>query len=397
MNKLSLKRRLTIFVASILIAITIILTSITMISVDRIMVKPQIDSLGFVTLQGRDGSISNVEILKRGDNGLVYRNPHSNHMKDGSCDFDNNNMMISNIRMAQAKMSRISLIAMFGIIIFGVVGVYIMVGRALDPLKELSTTIHEIGEDNLNTQIRVPDAKDEISSLIISFNKMLSRLEIMFQEQRNFSATAAHELKTPLTTMKTSLQVLQMDENPPIEEYKDSVVLLEKNIDRLIDTVNNLFLLSSDNIKLNDKVGLSDLIQDILEMEKGSLINRNIDVDLYLEDGIVVGNKDLLLSCFSNIISNAIKYNKENGKIFIKMIKEDKEVNISIRDTGIGLDKMHLSKVFESFYRVNEDIEGNGLGLSIVKNIVEEHSGTIDITSELGEGTEIIVTLPKHP
>lgn len=409
MSRLSLKKRLTLFVASILVAVTIILTSITLITIEKIMVRPQIETIGIISFTTRDGSLTNkVEVvrevdddyinnrfLEEGNYGPRYRRRIKNNISNADHIMFGRDAVISDMKSAQSKISRISIMTMIGIIIFGVLGVYIMVDRALNPLKELSSTIHAIGEDNLNTHISVPIPEDEISSLIVSFNKMLSRLEIMFNEQKDFSAKAAHELKTPLTTMKTSLQVLQMDESPEIDEYEESIGLIEANIDRLIDIVNNLFLLSSDSIKLNDRVEISQVIKDVVEDRYNDILKENIELDLELDDLVVAGNRDLLVSCIGNVLDNAIKYNIRGGSIHIKSYRKGKLACISIRDTGIGIESSSLENIFDAFYRVGGNtIEGNGLGLSIVKNIIDEHRGVVDITSTVGEGTELLLGIP---
>ena len=424
-NKLSLKSRLTFFVAIILILVTIILTTFSLIMIERLMVKPQIENIDILTFITRDGVI--IDTILSNEDEIIYEIPidegiedeieedtrrgghhqgkghqrrkntrrKDHHLSKTDMDMIGKGRVVSNMKTAQNKVSKISILAMMGIIIFGIITVYIMIDRALRPLRDLSGSIHEIGEDNLNTQIEVPDTNDEISSLIVSFNRMLSRLELMFKEQKNFSAKAAHELKTPLTTMKTSLQVLQMDEDPPVEEYRENVGLMENNIDRLIETVNNLFLLSSDNIKLNDRVEVDGLIYRIIEEKREELEDKNISVKLSLAKLEVPGNFELLNSSISNIVENAIKYNKDSGMIKIKSYKKRNMACISVRDTGIGMTKDEIDHIFDAFYRVDGNrVEGNGLGLSIVKNIIDEHKGDIEVKSELGLGTEIILKIP---
>lgn len=416
-NKLSLKRRLTFFVGTILIAITIILTSLTLTSVKNAMV-PLTESANIFSFISGNGiyydmdenkvyinidervseeETNNENMMGMGHHGRMNRTNmatgHNRHMKQM---IERN--LVSNIKVAQARVYKNSLYAMFGIIIFGIIGAYIIIDKSLKPLTNLSETIHEIGEDNLNTQIVVPETDDEISSLILSFNKMLKRLEKMFKEQKDFSAKAAHELRTPLTTMKTSLQVLQMDENPPIDEYKENMELVEHNIDRLIDTVNNLFLLSSESIQLNDNIEIDQLIYEIVEDKEEELVEKNIDLKLSLGKLEIPGNKELIYSAISNILENAIKYNKKDGSIFIRAFKTaDDMAHIRIEDTGIGMNEKEMKYIFDAFYRVDDSIvEGNGLGLSIVKNIIEEHNGKIEVESQLDKGTDIELIIPLY-
>ncbi len=413
LNKLSLKRRLTFFVATILIIIAIILTSMTIASVKTAMI-PLINSANmFDFISGNDifynvnsgniyfsleDAIDDIENEDKTNtnNGGMYGHGRMNNRNHMNKIMEKN--IASNIRLAQQQVSKNSLYTMFGIIVFGILGAYIIIDRSLRPLTKLSETIHEIGEDNLNTQIAVPEPEDEISSLIISFNKMLQRLEIMFKGQKDFSAKAAHELRTPLTTMKTSLQVLQIDDSPSVDEYRENIGLMEENINRLIDIVNNLFLLSSESIKINDNIIVDSLIYKLLEEKEEDLKDKNIDLKLSLGKIEFPGNKELVYSAISNILENAIKYNIKDGSIFIRAFKTvDGMANIKIEDSGIGIKEEELDKIFDAFYRVDDNkVDGNGLGLSIVKNIVEEHNGKIEIESVYGEGTNIQLSFPLY-
>lgn len=400
LKKLSLKRRLTFFIATILIAITIILTSVTLTSVNKAMslLSDSAKMFGFISGNGIYYDIDENKVYINIDeinsrNSRINNSGHNKYMKELI-----QRNLITSIRIAQEKVYKNSLYGMFLIIIFGISGAYIIIKKSLKPLTNLSEKIHEIGEDNLNTQIIVPQTDDEISSLILSFNKMLKRLEKMFKEQKDFSAKAAHELRTPLTTMKTSLQVLQMDDNPPIEEYKDSIALIEHNIDRLTDTVNNLFLLSSDFVKLNDNIKIDEMIYELVEENKDKLREKQIDLKLSLGKIEIPGNKELIYSAISNIFENAIKYNKQNGNIFIRAFKtSDKMAHIRVEDTGIGIEEKNINRIFDAFYRIDDySVEGNGLGLSIVKNIIDEHNGDIIVESEVGVGTNIELILPIY-
>ena len=391
LNKLSLKARVTILVAIVLIIISGVFTVLNMVNVNRHLVQPQLEALVL-------SEAATYDIKK--DSNLTINEEISNAYKTTESSeanvYLNKDILRDEIRIGKITTSKISLYIMFVTIFIGIILVYIIVNKSLEPLTNLSIQMQEIGEHNLNKEISVPDSNDEISSLIISFNNMLTRLENNFNEQKDFSAKAAHELKTPLTTMKTSLQVLQMDNNPSLEDYKASINVTENNIDRLISIVNNLFLMSLNNIKLNDEINLKDLINKIISLSDKKLIEKNIKIELDLNNVYISGNKSLISSMLSNIIENAIKYNKNFGTIKINLFKSKNLTNLEIIDTGKGIHKKDLDRIFEPFYRSEEvkDIKGNGLGMGIVKSIINNHQGQISLESEVNRGTIVKIQLP---
>lgn len=292
-----------------------------------------------------------------------------------------------------------NIITMIIIIILSILLTYFITGKILKPLKKLSEDITQINEHNLDWRINIPKSTDEVRHLANSFNDMLQRLEGAFVIKKQFAANAAHELKTPLTIIKTTLQVLNLDDNPSIDDYKESFNYIEKSLEKLIDTVNNLISLTNESIKDNfEKIKLKEILQQILFELLDKIKEKNINISLSEKEFVIKGHKTLIFRAFYNLIENSIKYNKVNGAIDIHLEnKAPNRVNIIISDSGFGISENDLKHIYEPFFRANhtisESIDGSGLGMSIVKLIIEKHNGEINIESKKDSGTTISILL----
>jgi len=294
-----------------------------------------------------------------------------------------------------------SILFCLGLTTIGTGLVYFVSGKALQPVRNLSKQVLKIGEQDLSQRLLETISKDEVNSLTKSFNQMLDRLEQAFKRQKRFSASAAHELKTPLASMKAGIQVLRIDENTTLDEYKENARMAEISINRLTQVVDDLLLLAStgeDTEDLKEEVYLDAIFEAIFSELSPLYDNRSISYDMNCNEVVLLGNAALLYRAFYNLIDNAYKYNHENGHISVLVCKTNKGVTIDISDNGCGIQPEHLSLVFEAFYRVDASrsrkTAGSGLGLSIVKSIIERHGGTISISSEKDKGTCFSAMLP---
>ncbi len=286
--------------------------------------------------------------------------------------------------------------------ILGTLAVWFVSGRALKPVNELNKTIRLIDEHNLSERLKKAKADDEIGQLTDSFNHMLSRLEEAFERQKRFTASAAHELKTPLATVKAGIQVLDRDESANLQDYKENAGVIMKSVDRLTSVVNDLLMLASaeeGDQNMSESIAL-DVMFDMIVSDISALYEEsNITYEMDLQENAVTGNAGMLYRAFYNLIENAYKYNRPNGKVFIKSFSDENAVSIEISDTGVGISEEHLPLIFEAFYRVDASrsrkTAGAGLGLSLVKTIVEQHGGTITLDSSLEVGSNFIIVLPK--
>lgn len=376
LNKLSLKMRLTILTGCIIIAIAMCLTATSIYNIDNKFSYPQLNK----------NAIFSSEIIPN----------------NISREKDNSQLGVT-VQISEAKKQfKVSiLIWMIGIIIVGIGATYTIVSRALKPLNNLSNTIKNINEYNLSQPIENFSTKDEIGSLATSFNKMLSRLDKSFSNQKRFAANAAHELKTPLAIIKSGIQVLKLDENPSIDDYKENINITEQSTQRLIQVVDDLLKLTYNEIKeFDDIISVNKIFQDIIKELDETISSKNIHIHLSDFNIDVLGNKPLVYRAFFNILENAVKYNKQGGSIEVSTELCNDMAVISISDTGIGIPHDEIENIFDPFYRVDKsrsrEISGSGLGLSIVKTVIEKHRGTINVTSNKDVGTTVNVLLPYY-
>lgn len=303
------------------------------------------------------------------------------------------------LAVSQDNFKNMQIMFMVVAVSLGSIITYLILSKFLNPLTKMANIIENINHNNLDEEIVLPKSKDEIYKLSKSFNDMLLRIKKSFEMEKNFSASASHELKTPLSIMKSSIQVLKLSDNPTIEEYEENIEVIEENIEKLIDIVNSLLLLTSSDTGLFEKINIKDVTDKIILDYTNDLNSKDINVVNNIQECNINSNKALINCVFENIISNAIKYNKPYGRIDIDFKDEKDYIKFIIKDTGIGISKDNLQNIFNPFFREDisrsKDINGNGLGLSLVKNILEKINGNILIESEKDLGTEVLLILKK--
>ena len=284
-----------------------------------------------------------------------------------------------------------SIIIATAFILIGAVLAFIISGQTLKPIKTLAQKIEDIDANNLSAQIEPPKTKDELSRLTNSFNNMLSKLNRTFESQRLFAQNAAHELKTPLASIMTNIDVLQLDDEPSAEEYKEVVGVVKDSTLRLIELVEGLLSINNTVDETRwQTFDVADVIRQITADLDGEIQLKQIKVDLFGKCKLK-GDKALLERAFHNLVHNAVRYNVHGGSIKIHL----EENAISIEDSGIGIAKENLERIFEPFYCVDNSrskkLGGHGLGMTIAKNIFDMHDIKISVYSELGTGTKIIL------
>ncbi|MEN8077818.1 HAMP domain-containing sensor histidine kinase [Clostridioides difficile] len=294
-----------------------------------------------------------------------------------------------------------SIIAFIIIIILGAFTTYFIVNRALKPVVRLNNNIKEINENNLTANLDVKGANDEIKELTISFNKMLAKLDNAFESQKRFNSSIAHELKTPLAVVKTNIDVLNSSHNKSIEEYEEILNVVEKSILKMNSMIETLLeIVRQENAPLNESVNVSNILDDAVEDLSVIADKNNISIDSEINEieHEILGNEILLYRAFYNMIENSIKYNKVNGKVKVLCKKEKDNIEVVISDSGKGIEEEKLGKIFEPFYRcegVNISSQnGVGLGLALTKSAIMIHGGTIEVKSNINEGSEFIIKLP---
>lgn len=297
---------------------------------------------------------------------------------------------------ASAQFQWLSIALMIVVLMVGGLAAWFVLGAALRPVGHLTDQVEQITAHELDARIVEFQTGDELNRLADSFNHMLERLEHAFLAQKQFSSAAAHELKTPLTSIKTNIEVLSVGDTSSKEEYSMVFDAVQRQTNRMIHLVDDLFLVSSsDSYLLDERIELVEMIENIIQ----ELSKENIIPSLQFESKMEIqGNIAMLHRALSNLVENAIKYNGPEGRVNIFVTKENPWAVITIKDTGIGIAPEHLPHIFQPFYRADASrsrkIGGSGLGLAIAKDTVQRHGGTVSASSTIGEGSTFIVRIP---
>lgn len=305
-----------------------------------------------------------------------------------------------------------SMIATGIIILLSSIGTYFISRRALTPLRRLSTKIGEIQAQNLSESLEVPDSNDEISKLTVSFNEMLSRLDDAFTAQKQFSASAAHELRTPLAVMQTNLEVFARKKEPSTEEYQEIFSMIQEQTGRLSHLAEILLDITGiQTVERSETISLAELTEEVF-CDLASVADQK-QIELTQQDGdcIVTGSYLLLYRAVYNLVENAIKYNHPSGKVTVtihqkKAILDTSSpshptdcVFVEISDTGIGISPEYQEKIFAPFFRVDKSrsraMGGAGLGLALVTEIARQHGGQVKLLESSKKGSTIALVLPQ--
>jgi heavy metal sensor kinase len=287
-------------------------------------------------------------------------------------------------------------------IIFSGLSAWFLAGITLRPVKKIINTARLIGAENLKARIALPESHDEIRLLAETFNEMLDRLEKTFSSQREFIEDFSHEIKTPLAIIKGELEVT-LKKIRSVKEYETTLHSSLEEIDRIIKVVDDLLTLARlearDFILSSDSVKLAELVQELVKEVEILARRKNLRVDFEKTfNPQVSGDRDKLKKVFLNLLDNAIKFTPAGGRIGITVGVESNLAKVQIADTGPGISPEQLPRIFDRFYRATKDdsLPGSGLGLSIVKAIVEAHRGKVDVESKPGRGSVFTVYLPLN-
>lgn len=241
--------------------------------------------------------------------------------------------------------------------------------------------------------------KDEIGELTNNFNKMTKGLRSTENLQKEFINNVSHEIKTPISSIKGFATFLKDESLKPEEREEYANIIIEES-DRLENLTSKMLRLSKlnnqDKIINKQKIELAEQIRKSINVLEPKLSRKNIKINVNLKELTFIGDEDLMFQVWINLIENAIKFSKENGKISIKLFEENNNIIVIIKDNGMGMQEDELEKIFERFYQVDKSHsgEGCGLGLAIVKRIISLSNGELKINSKKNIGTEVIVKLP---
>ena len=294
------------------------------------------------------------------------------------------------------------------IILLSSICTYFISRQALLPLRRLSQEVNQIEVQNLSEALEVPATNDEISRLTISFNKMLARLDEAFTAQKQFSANAAHELRTPLAVIQTNLEVFARRETPALKDYQEIFSMLQEQTGRLSHLAEILLDMTGvQTVERSERISLAALTDEVF-CDLVSVAEQK-EVELIQQEGdcIITGSYLLLYRAVYNLVENAIKYNHSGGKVTVNIHLSEEITDTStsvnyvfleVSDTGIGIPPEYQEKIFTPFFRVDKSrsraMGGAGLGLALVSEIVRQHNGQVKVLESSKKGSIIAIMLP---
>ena len=285
--------------------------------------------------------------------------------------------------------------------ILGGVATYFISGHALKPLREFSDKIEEVQIQNL-ADSRIEESKiKELNQLSVSYNKMLERLQDAFEVQRQFTANAAHELRTPLSLMQVQLDLYHSTQHPGSDaDTLQMIKMVTEQNDRLSKMVKTLLDMSElQTVGRDEQIIMDDLVDEVLEDLEPLAQEKNIKLIGKCKDITMVGSDILIYRLVYNLVENAIKYNHLGGQVTVIAYQKEKHIYLSVEDTGSGIPEDFRERVFEPFFRVDKsrsrELGGVGLGLALVREIVRVHDGSITVRANPSGGTIFDVMFPQ--
>ena len=292
-----------------------------------------------------------------------------------------------------------SLIISAVLALLGGVATYFISGHALRPIRELSDKIEKVQAQNLADSRIEENQVKELNQLSVSYNRMLERLSDAFEIQRQFTANAAHELRTPLALMQVQLDLYHSNSHPDNDaDTVQMIKMVTEQNDRLNKMVKTLLDMSElQTVGRDDEIILDALVDEVLEDLEPLAEGKNIRLIGKCKDITMVGSDILIYRLVYNLVENAIKYNHSGGQVTVSADRKEKHVYLSVEDTGAGIPEELKERVFEPFFRVDKsrsrELGGVGLGLALVREIVRVHDGSITVKSNPSGGTIFEVVL----
>lgn len=300
------------------------------------------------------------------------------------------------------SIARTSLILLPFLVLVAIVGGYLITKRMLKPIQNLSDAAAQIGQgSDLKKRIDIGEGKDELHRLADQFNKMFGRLDDAFQAERQFTSDASHELRTPMSVILAQCEMSLEHEQSP-EEYQDALNVIERQGKKMAKLINDMLDFTRLELKSDryttEPLDLTKLVSSVCE-DMALIRENNITLTCEAQENVtLLGNAQLFARLLTNLISNAYRYGKENGHIFVSLKTEQDKILLTVEDDGIGIAKDDLEKIFRRFYQADNSRTGagTGLGLSMVREIAKFHGGEVFAESELGVSSKFTCVFQKN-
>lgn len=294
---------------------------------------------------------------------------------------------------------RIALVLLPVLVVIASAGGYFIAGCTLNPIQKIARTARKIGEENdLKCRINLGKGNDELHQLADIFNEMFERLESTFEKEQQFTSDVSHELRTPMAVISAQCEYT-LEKERSVGEYEDALRVIRRQARKMTKLIDHMLDFARLEMKsgkyAEEAVDMEELVASICSDMK-LIREKEIMLDYETEQAVFYGNRELLSRILVNLVSNAYRYGKENGHIFVKLKKEETELVLSVTDDGIGIAEEEQEKIFRRFYQtdVSRGGEGSGLGLAMVYEIVKFYRGKIQVKSEAGSGSVFQVKLP---
>jgi signal transduction histidine kinase len=294
-------------------------------------------------------------------------------------------------------------IAVLAVSVVGVAGAYVIAGRALRPLQQVTSTAQHLTGETLDQRIRYVGADDEVAELAATFDAMLDRISTTFETQKRFVANASHELRTPLAVMRTEVDVTLADPDADIAEFRRMANVVLRGSERANALVDALLVLARSEAQAGRRLSrkmpadLSTGVSSALSATSKEADRIHLVTETSLEAAPVVGDPGLLDRLAGNLIENAVRYNHLHGRIWVRTGADSTHAWLVVKNTGFEVDPTDVPGLFEPFRRGGFERtggRGSGLGLSIVRAVVDAHGGAVSAVANPGGGLEVTVTLP---
>ncbi len=295
------------------------------------------------------------------------------------------------------------LLVPFGVLVAAAAG-WLMTGRTLSPIKRITRAAQDIEVSQLNRRLPILGTGDEIDELAATFNQAFSRLGKAVGEMKQFTASMAHELRTPLTALRGEAE-LALLHGQSIDDCKSTLANQIEEFDKLNNVIHQLLTLAqaeSGELQMaREHIDVTSMLRELVDTFSLVASQKRISLELdAISDLTLAGDRQWLERAIINLIDNAIKYTPAGGRVSVSGRRESDKIVLEVVDNGRGISQEALPRIFERFYRADpsrsKDIEGVGLGLSLVKWIVDQHRGTIDVQSQPDHGTRFRILLPEH-